>query len=169
MHLFLIFGNAMKILGICGSLRKDSYNLKLLQAFSSLLEKSNCMEIILLHDIPFYNGDVEKIGFPEVVKNLGKKIEDSCCIVFGCPEYNYSVTGVLKNAIDWVSRLPQKPFANKIACVIGASPGNFGAARAQYHLRQMGVFLNLLFINLLAAKNLDNFFSPKFFSFANLS
>jgi chromate reductase len=137
----------MKILGICGSLRKESYNLKLLNAFSGILDKSNCMEIVLLHDVTFYNGDVEKIGFPEPVINLGKKIEDSSCIVFGCPEYNYSVPGVLKNAIDWVSRLPNKPFANKIAGIIGASPSIFGAARAQYHLRQMGVFLNIQFIN----------------------
>jgi chromate reductase len=147
LRVFFYFRKKMKILGICGSLRKESYNLKILEAFSGLLEKPNAMEIVLLHDIPLYNNDVEKVGFPDAVQALGKKIRDASCIVFGCPEYNYSVTGVLKNAIDWVSRLPDRPFAGKIAGIIGASPGLFGSARAQYHLRQMGVFLDLQFIN----------------------
>jgi chromate reductase len=68
-------------------------------------------------------------------------------LLFATPEYNYSIPGVLKNAIDWVSRPPDQPFAGKAAAIIGASPGPTGTARAQYHLRQVGVFLDLHFLN----------------------
>lgn len=137
----------MKILGICGSLRQESYNLKLLKNCISLLEESQHLEIALLHEIPLYNEDVEKMGFPNSVKELGQKIANADALLFACPEYNYSVPGVLKNTIDWVSRLPEKPFLGKKAAIIGASPGRLGSARAQYHLRQIGVFVDLRFLN----------------------
>lgn len=137
----------MKILGICGSLRKESFNLKLLKNFGALCQSPLQFEIVTLHEIPLYSEDEEAIGFPTGVQQLVDKISDADFLVFGCPEYNYSIPGVLKNAIDWVSRHPKKPFLKKRAAIIGASPGRLGSARAQYHLRQVAVFLDLCFIN----------------------
>lgn len=137
----------IKILAICGSLRKESLNLKLLKNFAELLPPSMCCKIAMLHDIPLYNEDQELIAIPDSVNDLSLKILSSNVIVFGCPEYNYSIPGVLKNAIDWVSRHPQKPWQKKPAAVIGASPGRLGTARAQYHLRQVAVFVDLHFLN----------------------
>ena len=86
-------------------------------------------------------------GIPEAVTELGRRIAAADAILFVTPEYNYSVPGVLKNAIDWVSRLSPQPFAGKPAGIMGVSPGNLGTARAQYHLRQIGVFLDLHFLS----------------------
>lgn len=135
------------VLGICGSLRKESYNLKLLMNFKSLLPTTVACEIVTLHNIPLYNEDEEAIGFPKSVQLLVDKINNADVLLFGCPEYNYSIPGVLKNAIDWVSRHPSKPLAKKNAAVMGASIGRLGGARAQYHLRQVAVFVDLRFIN----------------------
>lgn len=137
----------MNILSICGSLRKESYNLKLLKNFGALVPKPAQFEIVTLHDIPLYSEDQEAVGFPPSVIALVDKIAKADAIVFGCPEYNYSIPGVLKNAIDWVSRHPKKPFLGKTAAIIGASMGRLGTARAQYHLRQVGVFVDLRFLN----------------------
>lgn len=137
----------MKILGICGSLRKESYNLKLLKNFQAVVAKPESFEIAFLHDIPLFSEDQEAIGIPFSVNHLADKIVSADALVFGCPEYNYSIPGVLKNAIDWVSRHPNKPFAGKKAAIIGASLGRLGSARAQYHLRQVAVFVDLRFIN----------------------
>lgn len=137
----------MSLVGICGSMRKDSYNLKLLKEFKQALPNPDALEIVTLHDVPFYNEDVEVVGFPSSVVRLSSRIKDAGTIIFAAPEYNYSIPGVLKNAIDWVSRHPDKPFAGKKAAIIGASPGRFGASRCHYHLRQVGVTLDLRFIN----------------------
>lgn len=137
----------MKLLGICGSLRKESYNLKLLKAFGEVLPPTASMHIKMLHDIPFFNEDQEAIAIPSAVNQIAEEILAADALVIGTPEYNYSIPGVLKNAIDWISRHPQKPFAGKTAVVIGASPGRLGTARAQYHLRQVAVFLDLRFLN----------------------
>jgi chromate reductase len=137
----------MRLVGICGSLRKESYNLKLLKVFGELLPPEASFEIAFLHDIPLFSEDQEAIAIPSSVHKLADKINVADAVVFGCPEYNYSITGVLKNAIDWVSRHPTKPFAEKTAAVIGASMGKMGSARAQYHLRQVAVFVDLRFIN----------------------
>jgi chromate reductase len=105
------------------------------------------MEIADISKIPLYNQDENEKGFPDSVTKLVDQINAADCVVFSTPEYNYSIPGVLKNAIDWVSRSPDKPFNNKPAAIIGASPGKIGTARAQYHLRQVGVFLNIRFLN----------------------
>jgi chromate reductase len=94
-----------------------------------------------------FNEDVEVLGVPESVNSLCKKILDAGAVVIACPEYNYSISGVLKNALDWVSRHPQKPLAGKKTALMGASMGRFGTARAQYHLRQVGVFIDMRFLN----------------------
>lgn len=137
----------MAILGICGSLRKHSYNLSLLKSFKEILADQDTFEIALLHDIPLFNEDREAMGIPDSVNALADKIVAATMVVIACPEYNYSIPGVLKNAIDWISRHPKKPFAQKTVAIMGASPGRLGTARAQYHLRQVGVFLDLRIIN----------------------
>jgi chromate reductase len=98
-------------------------------------------------DLPLYNDDLRTEGLPPSVERLAQALGWAQAFLFVTPEYNYSVPGVLKNAIDWGSRFPGQPFAGKAAAVMGASPGLFGAVRGQYHLRQIGVYLDLRFIN----------------------
>src|SRR4051812_44317373 len=97
--------------------------------------------------IPHYNADVQARGFPEAVNALAQAIRSADGVISVTPEYNYSVPGVLKNAIDWVSRLPDQPFKGKPIALESASQGVLGGARAQYHLRQMMVFLEAQVFN----------------------
>lgn len=137
----------MKLLAIVGSLRKDSVNKKAIKAFQEELPQGTEMEYAEIGNIPLYNQDEQEKGFPASVTKLSEQIRNADGVVFATPEYNYSVPGVLKNALDWVSRVPNQPFSGKAALIIGASPGALGTARAQYHLRQIGVFLNINFLN----------------------
>jgi chromate reductase len=138
----------MKLLGICGSLREKSLNRSALLALGELLPTGDTLTIADISQIPLYNSDIQDSkGFPSSVELLAKQIIDADAVVFSSPEYNYSIPGVLKNAIDWVSRVPSKPFAQKVAGIMGVSPGAIGTARFQYHLRQVGVFLDIQFIN----------------------
>lgn len=137
----------IKILGIAGSLRMGSYNRAALRAASQLLPGNASMEIFELHDIPPYNQDLEMQQAPAVTE-LKSKIREADAILFVTPEYNYSVPGVLKNAIDCASRpYGDNAWDGKPVAVMGASVGMIGTARAQYHLRQMFVFLNMHPIN----------------------
>ena len=97
--------------------------------------------------LPLYNEDVRAKGFPPPVEELREGIRTADALLFVTPEYNYSVPGVLKNAIDWASRPPDQPFSGKPAAVMGASPSMLGSARAQYHLRQICVYLNIFLVN----------------------
>jgi len=137
----------MKILGISGSLRKGSYNSSLLRTAQTLAPGGVTIEIADISDIPLYNEDVREQGYPPSTLRFREQIRAADALLFVTPEYNYSVPGVLKNAIDWASRPPDQPFAGKFAGVMGASMGATGTARAQYHLRQIGVFLDLHFMN----------------------
>ena len=138
---------ALKVLALSGSLRKGSYNTAALRAAQELAPEGMQIDIASIADIPFYNGDVQAEGFPAPVTALGERIRAADALLFGSPEYNYSVPGVLKNAIDWISRLPDQPFAGKPVAMIGASQSLLGAARAQYHLRQTFVFVDALPVN----------------------
>lgn len=101
-----------------------------------------------ISQIPLYNQDLELESLPESVVKLKDQILNSDCILFATPEYNYSVPGVLKNAIDWASRPPmQSPLNGKAAAIMSASGGMLGGSRAQYHLRQIFVFLNIVTLN----------------------
>lgn len=100
-----------------------------------------------LGEIPPYNEDVREQGFPTVIAELRRRVVEADAILFVTPEYNYSIPGVLKNAIDWVSRPPDPPFGGKPCAIMSASIGMMGGARAQYHLRQMCVYLNLYPVN----------------------
>lgn len=126
------------ILGISGSLRQRSYNTATLRAARDLLPDEMTLEIYVPHDLPLYNNDLEKQGFPEPVQMLHRKIKAADAILFATPEYNYSIPGVLKNAIDWASRPPhQSPLQDKPAAIMGVTPGGYGTVRAQRHLRDI--------------------------------
>lgn len=137
----------MKILGISGSLRKASHNTAALRAASEVAPGGVTIEIADISEIPLYNDDVRAQGYPPAVAHFREQIRAADALLFATAEYNYSISGVLKNAIDWASRPPEPPLAGKPAAVMGASGGLFGAARAQYHLRQIGVFVDLKFVN----------------------
>jgi NAD(P)H-dependent FMN reductase len=126
-----------KLLGISGALREASTNTGLLRALREMAPDHVELEIATLHGIPLYDGDDEAAnGKPEAVKALDARIRAADGIVFGCPEYNFSIPGVLKNATDWLSR-GGSPFRWKRTGIIGASGGPFaGTARSQYHFRQ---------------------------------
>lgn len=135
------------ILGISGSLRKDSYNTAALRAAIGLNVEGVEFDVADISQIPLYNYDVQAQGFPEPVQKLQAQILKADAILIVTPEYNYSIPGVLKNAIDWASRLPDSPLAGKALGIMGASMGPIGTARAQYHLRQTAVFLDMHPVN----------------------
>lgn len=150
----------MKVLGVAGSLRKGSYNRALLREAVALAPAGMEIEIAEIDTIPPYNFDVESAGFPEPVLELRRRVAAADALLIVTPEYNYSVPGVLKNAIDWVSRPPDQPLNSKPAAIMGASPGMLGTARCQMHLRQVAVFVNLLIMNqpeVLIARARDKF------------
>ncbi|MGQ0594857.1 MAG: NADPH-dependent FMN reductase [Gammaproteobacteria bacterium] len=138
---------AIKVLGICGSLRKASYNAAALRAAQQLAPAGMVIESADISRLPLYNEDLRQQGFPAEVERLREQIRAADALLFVTPEYNYSIPGVLKNAVDWASRPPDQPFAGKPAAVMGASMSLFGSARAQYHLRQSLVFLDVHFLN----------------------
>lgn len=129
---------AFCVLGICGSLRAKSYNMAALKAAGDLMPADLSLTITQYADIPLYNQDVQDKGFPEPVMRLNREILDADAILIASPEYNYSVSGVLKNALDWLSRIqPAQPFKNKPVAIISATGGPLGGARNQYELRKI--------------------------------
>jgi len=135
------------LLGIAGSLRKSSFNKALLRSATELLPDGVELEIFDLEGVPPFNQDLEKDPVPKV-KELKSKVRAADGLLIVTPEYNYSVPGVLKNAIDAASRpYGDNPFDGKPVAIMGASIGMLGTVRAQYHLRQTMVFLNMLPIN----------------------
>ena len=137
----------IKILGFAGSLRKDSYNRSLLRAALETVPKDAELEIFDLEGIPPFNQDLESQP-PQKVKEFKSKIRAADAILVATPEYNYSIPGVLKNAIDSASRpYGDNAFEGKPVAMMGASIGMLGTARAQYHLRQSFVFLNMYPLN----------------------
>lgn len=137
----------MKILGISGSLRQQSFNTASLRAAQSVLPAGVEMEFADLSDIPMYDQDLRDETVPESVITLATQIQQADALLFATPEYNYSISGALKNAIDWVSRQNPNPFNGKPAAIMSASMGMLGGARAQYHLRQIMVFQDVHCLN----------------------
>jgi chromate reductase len=135
------------LLGISGSLRAKSYNTGALRAVAELLPEGVTLEEAGIGDLPLFNDDLRLQGYPPAVQRLRERLGAADGVLLVTPEYNYSVPGVLKNAIDWASRPPDQPFDGKPVAIMGASPGMLGSARAQYHLRQMLVFLNAHVLN----------------------
>ena len=135
------------ILGFAGSLRKQSYNRALLSAANDMVPENATLEIFDLDGIPPFNQDLENEP-PEKVRDLKARIRAADAILIVTPEYNYSIPGVLKNAIDWASRpYGDNAFDGKPVAVMGASVGMLGTARAQYDLRRSFVFLNMYPMN----------------------
>ena len=123
-----------QVLGISGSLRHGSFNTQLLHVCATLLPSGVQLEIADLHDIPLYDGDVEARGIPTAVTTLKERLAAADALLLVSPEYNHSMPGVLKNAIDWMSRPAadiDRVFKGKPVALIGASPGSFGTARGQ--------------------------------------
>jgi chromate reductase len=132
------------VLGIAGSLRTHSHNAGLLRAAAEMLPEGMTLEIFDLAPIPLYNADLEGPDAPEGVRAFKARIAAADALLIATPEYNYSIPGVLKNAIDWASRPPKEsPLNGKPLALMGAG-GRFGTTRAQLHLRQIAVFTNML-------------------------
>lgn len=130
------------IIGIVGSLRKDSYNRALMNAFVKQAPQGTTISIVEIDNLPFYDQDLE-VDFPAVAKELKNKIEAADAIILATPEHNRSISSVLKNAIDWSSRpWGQNSFAGKRVLVVGASVGPLSAALAQYDLKKVLTYLN---------------------------
>jgi chromate reductase len=126
----------LHVLGITGSLRGASFNTALLRAAADLVPPEMTLEMIDLADLPMFNVDTEK-PFPVAVAQFREKVAAADAVLISTPEYNSSISGALKNALDWASRKPQPPFADKPVAIMGASTGVFGTARAQMVLRQV--------------------------------
>jgi chromate reductase, NAD(P)H dehydrogenase (quinone) len=139
--------NKVRILGIVGSIRKNSYNKALMQAAIELKPENCEIEIFDIAAIPPFNQDLEATP-PPIVRELKEKIKTSDALLIATPEYNYSIPGILKNAIDSASRpYGENVFDYKPVALMSASIGKLGGGRAQYHLRQSFVFLNMFPIN----------------------
>lgn len=129
---------SMHVLAFSGSLRAASLNTSLLRAMRDVAPEGTTIEIYDgLASIPPYNDDVRIKGFPPAVDALREQVRSADALIFATPEYNRSFSGVLKNAIDWVSRPPEQPFKGKPALVTGAGPGALGTALGNYQLRQV--------------------------------
>ncbi len=135
--------NTTKILGFAGSLRKGSFNRALLRAAAELLPADTELETFDLEGIPGFNVDLEATP-PEKIKEFKARIRAADAVLIVTPEYNYSIPGVLKNAIDWASRpYGDSAWTGKVVGVMSASTGLLGGSRAQYHLRQTFLFLDV--------------------------
>lgn len=141
----------IRVAALIGSLRAASLNRSLFEHVLTLAPDGMVIEEASIRGLPVYDDDLrtsnEEDGFPEAVCAVRQTVRDADAVLFISPEYNYSIPGPLKNAIDWVSRGPAPPFAGKPAAILGASPGRLGTARMQYHLRQVLVFLDAHPIN----------------------
>jgi chromate reductase, NAD(P)H dehydrogenase (quinone) len=127
----------VKILGVCGSLRKASYNMAALRACNDLMPSGMSMKVAQIGDLPMYNQDVFDAGIPEPVKRFEAEVRAADAVLIASPEYNFSVPPLLKNAIDWLSKLPKQPWQDKPIAILSASQGPLGGARVQYDLRRI--------------------------------
>jgi chromate reductase, NAD(P)H dehydrogenase (quinone) len=137
----------IKVLGFAGSLRHGSYNKAALRAAVELAPEGMTIETFDLAPIQPYNEDVKQRGFPPPEHEFRERIRAADALLIVTPEYNRSMSGVLKNAIDWASRPPDQPFDGKPAAILGASPGMIATAVAQYDLRRCLSVLNALVLN----------------------
>jgi len=148
-HKGVVMSETLKVVTLLGSLRKGSFNGMVARTLPKLAPEG--MEVTPLPsigDIPLYDADVQQEeGFPAAVEALAAQIREADGVVIVTPEYNYSVPGGLKNAIDWLSRLPEQPLAGKPVLIQTSSMGAIGGARCQYHLRQILVFLDAMVMN----------------------
>jgi chromate reductase, NAD(P)H dehydrogenase (quinone) len=141
--------STLNVITICGSLRKGSYNRIVMNALPALApEGMQIKEAPPISEFPLYNADIQNsTGFPAAVQTLAEAIRAADGVIFNSPEYNFGIPAPLKNAIDWVSRVPNQPFAAKPVALQSASPGPVGGARVQYDLRRSMVFLDAFTLN----------------------
>ena len=132
----------MDIVGICGSLRRQSINRMLLSLAGECLPEGSALHICDWHEVPPFNADLMAQGLPAPVAALRERIRCADAVIIATPEYNFSVPGMLKNAIDWVSRGDDQPLLNKPVAILSATPGPLGGARMQYELRKVLLFMN---------------------------
>jgi chromate reductase len=137
----------IKLLGISGSLREQSYNSGALRSIAYLLPEGMQFEIADLAPLPFYNPDVEQAGLPAPVARFRADVTAADALIFAVPEYNFSLPGVLKNALEWLSRPPNPPANGKPCALFGASVSPLGTARGQFHFRHVAVSLNMILVN----------------------
>jgi chromate reductase, NAD(P)H dehydrogenase (quinone) len=139
----------LNVVSICGSLRKGSFNAILQRALPSLApDGMTITPAPSFAEFPLYNADIQNsTGFPAPVNVLADAIRAADGVIFCSPEYNFGIPGPLKNAIDWVSRLPNQPFAGKPVALQSVSPGPVGGARMQYDLRRSMMFLDAFTLN----------------------
>lgn len=140
---------SLKVVTLLGSLRKGSFNAMVARTLPKLAPAGMHVSALpSIADIPLYDADIQQDeGFPQSVEAIAAQIRDADGVVIVTPEYNYSVPGGLKNAIDWLSRLPDQPLAGKPVLIQTSSMGAIGGARCQYHLRQILVFLDAMVMN----------------------
>jgi chromate reductase, NAD(P)H dehydrogenase (quinone) len=135
------------VITICGSLRKGSFNRMLANALPGLAPAGMTIKASPSIEMPLYNADVQAEGFPPAAVALSDAIRAADGVILVTPEYNYTIPGGLKNAIDWVSRMKDQPFAGKPVAIQSATGGPLGGGRMQYHVRTMLVFLDALAFN----------------------
>ena len=140
--------SSIRLLGISGSLRKQSYNSGALNAITSVLPDGMTFTRADLTSLPFYSADVEQIGLPDAVQRFRAEVAAADALIFAVPEYNFSLPGVLKNALEWLSRPPASPADGKPCAVLGASVSPLGTARGQFHFRHVAVSLNMIMVNI---------------------
>ena len=128
---------SINVLGICGSLRAKSFNRSALLAAAELMPAGMQLTVADYAEVPLFNQDVQDQGIPAAVTRLADAIRAADAVLIASPEYNFSVSGVLKNAIDWVSRVAAPPFKDKPVAILSATMGPLGGGRHQYELRKI--------------------------------
>ena len=138
----------LNVICICGSLRKASYNRMVINALPGLAPPNmKLKEAPPFVEFPLYNSDIQDQGIPPAMHALAEAVRSADGVIFNSPEYNFSVPGGLKNAIDWVSRVPNQPFAGKPIAMQSATGGPLGGGRMQYDLRRSMIFLDAMTLN----------------------
>src|SRR5258708_1520034 len=136
----------LDVVGICGSLRRDSLNRKALRAAEELMPPSMTMQVVEIGDLRMYISDPTKLAFPPRVPRLCERIKAADAVLIASPEHNGSMPAALKNVIDWMSRFKPPPFVNMPCAVLSASPGPLGGGRVQYDLLRSMSFVQALIL-----------------------
>ncbi|MDO6415292.1 NADPH-dependent FMN reductase [Sphingomonas sp. BIUV-7] len=138
----------LRLVTMVGSLRQGSYSAAIARTLAALAPDDVVIEpLASIGDLPHYNADTQADGFPAAVLAMAEAIQGADGVIIVTPEYNYSFPGVLKNALDWLSRVSPSPFARKPVALQSSSPGLLGGSRAQYQLRQVFIFLDAMMLN----------------------
>ena len=136
--------STLDIVGLCGSLRKASYNRHALRLAGELMPPSMKLDVVEWREVPIFDADVLATGMPPGVAALRERVRRADGVLIVTPEYNFSIPGGLKNVLDWLSRGDDQPWAGKPVAIFTASPGPVGGARVQYDLRKVMLFLNAM-------------------------